>query len=65
MKLAAALLSADGAGGDCLAQGSQGAETLLSPEPDFFILGAKSYGRRSDFLIKLGVAQIEELLSLI
>ena len=45
MKLAAALLGARG--GDCLAQTSHGAETLANPEPGFFILGAKSYGRNT------------------
>ncbi len=65
MKLAAALLAAGGGGGDCLAQTSAGPETLKSPEPDLFILGAKSYGRRSDFLLKLGLQQIEELLTLV
>jgi hypothetical protein len=64
MKLAAYLLSQNAGqegGGDCLAQTSGGFETLVSPEPDFYILGAKSYGRNSDFLLKLGFEQIEEL----
>ena len=61
MKLAASLLSGD-AGADCLAQTSAGVETLMSPEPDFYILGAKSYGRNSSFLIKLGITQIEEVI---
>lgn len=65
MKLAAALLGADGGGGDCLAQTSMGAKTLTSPEPDFYVLGSKSYGRRSDFLLKLGLAQIDEVLSML
>lgn len=65
MKLAAALLSAGGGGGDCLAQASPGPETLKSPEPDFFILGAKSYGRGSSFLIKLGLEQIADVASLL
>lgn len=64
MKLAASLLSAGG-GGDCLAQTSAGAQTLLNPEPGFFVLGAKSYGRNSSFLLKLGVEQIGEVFSLI
>jgi hypothetical protein len=65
MKLAAYLLSQSGAGGDCLAQTSGGFETLKSPEPDFFILGAKSYGRNSDFLLKLGFEQIEAVFEAI
>jgi hypothetical protein len=40
MKLAAAMLSSSGADdGDCLQQVAQGAETLLNPEPGFFIIG--------------------------
>jgi hypothetical protein len=65
MKLAAALLAAGGGGGDCLAQASPGAETLKSPEPDFYILGAKSYGRGSAFLLKLGLEQIEDIVGLL
>lgn len=65
MKLAAALLAADGGGGDCLTQTSLGAATLLSPEPDLFVLGARSYGRRSDFLIKLGLEQLQDILPLV
>lgn len=65
MKLAAALLSSSGAGGDCLAQTSLGPETLRSPEPGFFILGSKSYGRRNDFLMKVGWQQVEEILHLL
>jgi len=65
MKLAAALLGSSSAGGDCLAQGSLGAETLRNPEPGFFILGAKSYGRNSSFLMRLGWAQVDEVLELL
>jgi hypothetical protein len=64
MKLAAALLGASG-GGDCLAQASHGADTLRSPEPDFFVLGAKSYGRNSSFLIKLGLEQVDDVITLV
>lgn len=60
MKLAAALLGE--ASADCLAQTSKGVETLSNPEPSFFILGAKSYGRGSNFLIRLGLQQVEEVL---
>lgn len=60
MKLAASLLAS--AGGDCLAQPSAGVDLLQSPEPNYFILGAKSYGRNSSFLLKLGFAQIKEVL---
>jgi hypothetical protein len=64
MKLAAALLKA-GASADCMAQTSHGAETLRSPEPGFFILGAKSYGKNSQFLIRLGLEQIRDVYRLI
>ena len=63
MKLAAALLGS--AGGDCLAQESHGAETLRSPEPGFFVLGSKSYGRNTTFLMRVGWQQVDEVMSLI
>ncbi len=66
MKLAAALMGADGStGGDCLAQTSQGVETLTHPEPGFFILGSKSYGRRTDFLMRVGWQQVDEVFQLL
>ena len=68
MKLAASLLAAGGGGGDCLQQKvrhsirnkircnticqASGDETLMSPEPNVFILGMKSYGRGSAFLLR-------------
>jgi hypothetical protein len=61
MRLAAAL----GGGGDCLAEQASGPELLRNPEPDFFVLGSKSYGRRSDFLLRTGHRQVEEVASLI
>jgi hypothetical protein len=63
MKLAAALLASSSA--DCLDQESQGAETLKNPEPDFYILGMKSYGRNSSFLMRVGWEQVDEVFSLI
>jgi hypothetical protein len=63
MKLAAALLGQ--ASGDCLDQKSCGPQTLQSPEPNFYILGAKSYGRRSNFLLSVGYEQIREVFTLI
>ncbi len=65
MKLAAALMAQDDGGGDCLDQTSLGAETLRNPEPGFFILGIKSYGRRGDFLMRVGWEQVEEVFQLI
>lgn len=69
MALAAAILAArakdpgDDAG--CLGQVSHGPETLRNPEPSFFILGAKSYGRNPRFLLRLGHAQIEDVMTLL
>ena len=61
MNLAATLMGADSA--DCLDQTSGGIDTLRNPEPNFFILGAKSYGRNSNFLLSIGFEQIEMLFS--
>jgi hypothetical protein len=63
MKLSAALLGS--ASSDCLEQASHGADTLVNPEPHFFILGAKSYGRNSTFLMQIGWQQVEEVFSLL
>ncbi len=60
MKLAAALLG-DAAGGDCLEQKPHGADSLENPEPRFFVLGAKSYGRNSRFLTTIGREQVRDL----
>ncbi|MGH4007244.1 MAG: hypothetical protein ACRDTH_03600 [Pseudonocardiaceae bacterium] len=55
MNLSAALLgAAAGGSGDCLAQASHGVDTLRVPEPNFFVLGMKSYGRNSTFLLRVG-----------
>jgi hypothetical protein len=59
IKLSAALLGA--AAGDCLAQTSHGADTLMNPEPGFFILGIKSYGRNNTFLMRVGWDQVSEV----
>jgi thioredoxin reductase len=63
MKLAAAL--AGQRGEDCLQQTSQGADVLRNPEPNFFVLGAKSYGRNTLFLLRIGFEQIREVFGLI
>ena len=63
MNLAAALLGAGA--GDCLAQESHGVETLKNPEPDFYILGSKSYGRNNTFLLRVGWEQVDEVFSLL
>jgi thioredoxin reductase len=57
-KLAAAL----GPERDCLAAPVVDADALAHPEPDFYILGHKSYGRRSDFLLETGYRQVAEVI---
>jgi len=59
MNLAAALLGESG--GDCLSIAAHGPETLRNPEPGFFILGAKSYGRNSQFLLQTGWQQVDDV----
>jgi hypothetical protein len=61
MNLAAALLKH--AGGDCLTVPAQGAAALRCPEPNFYILGAKSYGRNSSFLLRTGFEQVREVFA--
>jgi hypothetical protein len=63
MKLAAKLLGESTA--DCLAQTSHGSDVLRNPEPNFFILGSKSYGRRNDFLLRVGLEQVTEVMKLL
>lgn len=65
MKLAAAIRGSAGAGGDCLAQVAHGPESLENPEPDFFVLGAKSYGRNPQFLLSMGHQQVRDAFQLI
>lgn len=66
MKLSAALFgSAGSAASDCLAQTSHGAEALQNPEPGFFILGSKSYGRHNSFLLRVGYQQVDEVFGLL
>lgn len=63
LRLAAHLLASDAA--DCLAQPATGVDTLRNPEPNYYLLGAKSYGRRSQFLLAHGHRQIRELFALL
>mmetsp|Transcript_13721 Transcript_13721/g.34783 ORF Transcript_13721/g.34783 Transcript_13721/m.34783 type:complete len:439 (+) Transcript_13721:96-1412(+) len=69
MKLAQSLLAAKvamegdpAAAGDCLSQAAPGKETLLNPEPSFYVLGMKSYGRNSTFLMRVGYEQVDLLM---
>lgn len=61
IKLAAALLQADSA--DCLEPVESGVDALCNPEPDFYLLGAKSYGRNPRFLFSQGLEQIRQLFT--
>jgi thioredoxin reductase len=58
MKLASSLLARRGPDGP-------GAEALRNPEPNYFILGAKSYGRDSSFLLRFGFEQVRDLFTMI
>lgn len=63
IKLAAKLLGETSS--DCLAQATHGADVLKNPEPNFFILGSKSYGRNSNFLLRVGHQQIREVFAML
>ncbi|HEX5102290.1 MAG TPA: hypothetical protein VFV87_00665 [Pirellulaceae bacterium] len=63
MKLAAAMMGQQSA--DCLDQKACGPQSLLNPEPNFYILGAKSYGRKSNFLMSVGLEQIREIFTIL
>ncbi len=62
MNLSAALLAAGGAATDCTKVPAFGADALRTPEPGFFILGAKSYARYNSFLLQTGYAQAGEIV---
>ena len=38
---------------------------IRQPEPGYFVLGMKSFGRDSNFLLKRGYEQVKEVLGLI
>ncbi len=66
MRLAATLLAASAdAGDDCLKLGGFGPDVLVNPEPNFFILGMKSYGRNSSFLLQTGFEQVRDVYRLV
>ena len=62
IKLAAHLLGQTS--GDCLQQTGGGPELLRNPEPNFYIIGAASYGRDSRFLMQVGLRQVDELFTM-
>lgn len=59
MKLAAFLLGQQTE--DCLAVSVCDAQTLQNPEPGYYLLGAKSYGRNTQFLIQTGYQHLGQL----
>lgn len=61
MKLSAALQSSGSS--DCLTTPAFGADLLANPEPGFFILGHKSYGRNPNFLLETGFRQVEDVIA--
>lgn len=64
--LAAALLSQTGGPADCLATGAElDVSTLRHPEPGFFTLGSKSYGRNPNFLLAAGFRQVDDVIELL
>jgi thioredoxin reductase len=48
---------------DCAKVPAFDAATLATPEPHFYILGAKSYGRSSAFLLETGYKQVAGVLA--
>lgn len=60
MKLSAALLGSTST--DCLDVPAMGADTLAHPEPDFYVLGNKSYGRSNRFLLDAGFRHVDEVI---
>ena len=52
-------------GADHLHPPAPGTSPLCNPEPGFHILGAKSHGRDSNFLMREGFEQIREVFTLI
>lgn len=53
------------AGRDCLSISACGPGDIKTTEPNFFILGAKSYGRNPQFLLKTGFQQMRDVFSLL
>lgn len=63
IKLAAQLLASDSA--DCLDVRCEATEALINPEPNFYVLGAKSYGRLPKFLLQSGLDQIRQVFTIL
>lgn len=63
MALAASLLKQSTQ--DCLQVAGGGPAVIRTTEPGFYILGAKSYGRSSQFLLRSGFEQVRDVFALI
>ena len=63
MRLAAALLQEQS--NDCLKVEGSGPDLLQVGEPNFFLLGSKSFGRNPHFLLSIGQRQIRDLFALL
>ncbi|HTN77850.1 MAG TPA: hypothetical protein VL096_21475, partial [Pirellulaceae bacterium] len=50
---------------ESFATDASGPSALLQPEPNFYILGAKSYGRRSGFTLAAGLRQVVDVFTII
>jgi len=62
MKLAARLMETGG--GDCLDRPPTEGDALVNPEPNFFIVGNKSYGSDPTFLLANGFSQVAQVARL-
>ena len=47
---------------DCLARPRVSPRDLASGEPNFYLVGSKSYGRARTFLLQTGYDQLETIL---
>jgi thioredoxin reductase len=63
MKIASALAIKKAS--DCLTQCCPPPDSLRNPEPNFYILGTKSFGRNSQFLMRIGFEQVRDVFTLI
>lgn len=63
MALAAALLKQGAT--DCLQVAGGGPAVLKTTEPGYYVLGAKSFGRSSNFLLRAGFEQVRDVFALI
>jgi thioredoxin reductase len=63
MKIASALAIKKAS--DCATQVCPPPDSLRNPEPNFYILGAKSFGRNAQFVMRNGFEQVRDVFTLI